>query len=562
MEFGSKGGGSGRRDDTTTGGTSTSPSWKTQVFQLKQEHYEEKLLYEKKIDDHKQKIVSLQKQILQYQKENETNRTMLKTLEETLQGHDVHRQELVRKLDQAEHARKQIDEQLKTFKEAVEEGKAAVETERSTSTELIQQLQLERDRILRKVGEEEAGRLRAERQVADLQKKIQSLQQRIEDDRTNNVQTTVHLQNEIELTKRTYEEKINLLNSIITNQKEQLEKQETKKTVSEEENKDANDNTKNAIKVLQVKINRLVEANETLKSDVERQKAKHNSDLKDEKNTSIRYKNLYEEAEASRKKLADQIKKMIKERKAQTSAGTTKELINEADNNMEDISNPVTSIDYLQITKEINALQKSLAHESNVVESLLAQISVMEKAQPSKKVKDGLAEKKKLVKEKQDNCIKILESVVRLHTQQLDEIYKQSDEATKKLEIVRKEWWTSEQELTTASSSSDGTTNNHADLTAKADAAAMRFSTARQDMQRIKEDLESTLRKLSDSRSRIADLTNSDIPPIAGDSADSSEAVAEKSAGASMLNTNACKQKLPTPAPRRQSKRQKTIKEF
>jgi hypothetical protein len=564
---------------TTTTTTPTSPtnsSWKTQVFQLKQQQYEQKLQYETKLNDQKQQILRLERQVAQYQNESDLDRTMRSTLEKTLEEHNTYTRTLAKQLDQSKAKQKQIEEQLESFRQNVDDSTKAVETERSTTTELIEHIKLENDAMKKRLGEEEAARLRAEQRLDEIKQKLVQVQQQMKDDEIHSKETVKHLQTELDLTKKTLQEKINLLTSQLQKQRDeyenklkqqqekqhenqlqqQQEKQQQQQEKQQQQAEKSDDSSKDIgtakMKLLQLKLKRLEETNEALKKDAQERTTKLQNELKEEKSSAQRYKGLYDEAEEFRKKLADQLKKIIKERKSATASTAP-------DDAEVTTTNLIATPEYIQRSKEVMTLQQSLSQGSNIVQSLESQIMVMEKAQPSKKVKDALVEKKKLLKEKYINHIKLLEEIENLHTLQVKEIHKQLDEATANLEVARKEWLATEQELAAATEddkSDDNSTNT--DLQAKTDAAAMRFSTARQHWQSIKEELEVTLGKLSDSRSRIADLKDSPYVVMMASEGDTVDA--DETTTTDESNSNPADKKRATPAARRQSKRQKTNK--
>jgi hypothetical protein len=168
----------------------------------------------------------------------------------------------------------------------------------------------------------------------------------------------------------------------------------------------------------------------------------------------------------------------------------------------------ISTGEYDKRAKRIESFQKTFAQTSNLMDSLKSQIEVMEKAQASKKVKEGLASKKKALDTSRENCIKALKEIDSLWTQQMNDINLQYKQATAKLAEAQRSWLSFEEELTGAVSADSEVPGPQAgqDRRGKADIAFLSFSQARTHLQIIEQELKTTFHNISETRARIASL--------------------------------------------------------
>ncbi|KAL3937304.1 MAG: hypothetical protein SGARI_002172, partial [Bacillariaceae sp.] len=472
-----------RGTTTTTTNPSAQPetnnSWKTQVYQLKQAHWEEKTKLQAKLDVQRTQLSRLNQQVDALAKEAETEHNMRKTMEETLEKHDQHTHLLTKQLDQAKEDRKLLEEKTNSFHQAVEDGKSAVVTERSTFELLVKETRNEKDRAWKKAGEEEAGRLRAESQAKELQKSVKLMQMRLQDAQTKSELVAKQHAQEQALAKKASNQKIAHL-------QEQIQKLKKAK----EDGTDASE-SELTVKALRLKVKKCEEESAFLQKELQKKASEKERDVAKHRIAYGRVKEQLEESEASREKMAQELE-AAKRNTAQLSASQPA------------LTPLAFSAVHTKRAKMIQNFEKNVAKDTNVVDSLVSQIHVMKKAQPSKKVKESLAAKKKDLREKRDSHIKTLEKIEKLQTQQLQELHEKLDKVTSEVETARQNWLVCEQELTSVSA------KGNQNLQAKTDAAATKFSAARRQWQAVKSELSKLLSQISENRGNIADLRNPD----------------------------------------------------
>jgi chromosome segregation ATPase len=345
---------------------------------------------------------------------------------------------------------------------------------------------LEKDRAWKNAGEEEAGRLRAESQAKELQKSVKLMQMRLQDAQHQSEQVAKQHAQEVALAKKAANQKIAHLQDQI---------QKLKK--AKEEGADASESDL-TIKALRLNVQKLEEEVASIKSELQKTSNERERDVAKHGIAVGRLKEQLEESEASRSKLSEELEKVqhdLEVAKRSTGSASGSGAVS-----------PVTfSAVHAKRAKMIQNFEKSVANDSNVVDSLVAQIRVMKKAQPSKKVKEGLAAKEKALEEKRESHIKTLEKIEKLQTQQSTELHQELDKVTAEVEAARKAWLACEQQLL---DTADAATRGN--LQAKTDAAAMRFSVARRRWQAVKSELSNLLTQVSENRGKIAELRNPD----------------------------------------------------
>jgi hypothetical protein len=151
----------------------------------------------------------------------------------------------------------------------------------------------------------------------------------------------------------------------------------------------------------------------------------------------------------------------------------------------------LTSVNQVKRTNLIHRLEMSIAQDTTLIQSLQSLISVVSKkgTRPSKKVQEGLTEKKIALNEKRMALINKLEKIDKLLEQQVKSFQPQLEDVTTKKETARKEWHTCEEQLVVLVAAGSDDTVDHPTTTtttttkkiellqAKADAAANMYLT-------------------------------------------------------------------------------------
>mmetsp|Transcript_52316 Transcript_52316/g.126517 ORF Transcript_52316/g.126517 Transcript_52316/m.126517 type:complete len:460 (-) Transcript_52316:174-1553(-) len=168
-----RGGGPGGPTDTVS-----------EIYKLKQQHYEDSKNFKDQFQYQKDEIRRLEKRLGESQNENKIERELRATLEQTLEAQASHNQTLSSQLDQSQIARLELEERVKTLLETFKEQTGSLSKERASSEKLIKELQAQKREADSRTGAQEAGRLRAEKQRDELQAKVASLQKHLDDERS------------------------------------------------------------------------------------------------------------------------------------------------------------------------------------------------------------------------------------------------------------------------------------------------------------------------------------------------------------------------------------------
>ncbi|KAG7350841.1 hypothetical protein IV203_010201 [Nitzschia inconspicua] len=526
------GGGHQASTNTTPATPTTQNHWKTKFYQLKQSHYDEKLQFEAKLDQQHHQLRHLEHKLKLAQQEADSEREMRKTLEATLDSHQKHIQILTKQLDKAQSERAQLEVKLKDFTDAVETGRDSLQKERSTWEELVKQIRIEKDHLSQKLGEEEAGRIRAQAWANELQKTVKLQHIRWQEAQSNMEKLQKQHALEVAMAKKVLQQKVNVLQD----QVKKLAQSASAAARSASLVSDAN------VKLLQSKVKQLEETNTTMKNELDL-KTKVVTEQTSEQDT---LKQQYNECQASNIKLSKDLETVKAE------LATLKSLDRAHQSQTTTIPQTAAQV------KRANLIQRFetvFTQDLSAIESLQSQITVMEKAQPSKKVKEGLAEKKKALHEKKASQINTLEKIEKLQDQQVQAIQKQLDEAAVKLEAARKEWYESEERLSTTTN----VPNQNEEMQAKVDASASAFSIARQQVQSIKMELSNLLSQRSENRGRLANLRDVD-DGTSGSSPTkaTTDNAASAAAGSKVAQSSTATQKRASQEAKQRSKRRKT----
>jgi DNA repair exonuclease SbcCD ATPase subunit len=476
--------------------------WKNKFYHLKKAHYDEKQQMEANLEQQRKEILRLETRLDLFQQEAETERQMRTTLETTtLEAHRNHIQTLTQQLDKVQTERNHLEEHLQDFLRVVKESQDALSNERTTWEELLQQTRQEKDRISKCFGEEEAGRLRAQAQVKELQKAIKLQQIRMEATQNHLEKTQKQHTIEVAMTKKVLQQKINHL-------------QEQMKEIQSKTSKASADSDA-AVKKLQLQLKEVEAQNTALKNNLDETK----KEAEEEAKTYNKLQQQYEQCEAARAKVSHElvmVKAELEKTKqniqtssavstttAQTAAGSTPS------------ATVLTTTDQVKRANLIYQFEMIIAKEFKLRDSLLSQIEGMTKAQAqsSQMIKEEeLAEKKNSLNEKREALIKKLESIEKLLNQQLKALRHYMEETARKLEASRTEWHAYEEQLTGKGNVDDNTDNQKELLLLqeKADTSANNFSVTRQQWQAIKKELSELSSKQSKYRGRLAALRNLD----------------------------------------------------
>lgn len=163
-------------ENQTPSTTEPTEDWRSQVFQLKQEHYEEGKRFESELREHRDQIHCLQEKLQRTQTEAATERDLRTTLERTLEAQAAHATSLETQLDEVQQAREVLEQRVKGFLETLDEEKASVAQERASAEQLLEEFRASKAKADARAGTEEAARLRAEAQRDELQAKVAQLQ--------------------------------------------------------------------------------------------------------------------------------------------------------------------------------------------------------------------------------------------------------------------------------------------------------------------------------------------------------------------------------------------------
>jgi DNA repair exonuclease SbcCD ATPase subunit len=151
----------------------------SQIYRLKQHHHEEMKQWKDQVREQKDEIRRLEQRLEDSKYEAKTERELRTTLETTLEAQAAHSNTLESQLEASKMARSELEDHVKNLLVTFKEQTESISKERSSSENLIKELQTQkRDADLR-AGVEEAGRLRAEAQRDELKNKVETLQKQL-----------------------------------------------------------------------------------------------------------------------------------------------------------------------------------------------------------------------------------------------------------------------------------------------------------------------------------------------------------------------------------------------
>lgn len=466
--------------------SSSSPSsWKAQAMQLQQQRYEDRLEFQAKLDRQGEQAQRLRDQLHLAENAVETERSTRSAVESALLAHDELVQALKAQLHEADQGRHALEEKVRDVAAAVREGQASVEEERRGTADLVRTLQQERGRTADRAGREEAGRVRAECQVKEMTDKIQTLQQELAESDTKQ-QFWKRQFHEAESARKQVESELKMV-------EEQLPTLQSEARGGEA--KQGNDEADRMVQELHVQIKQMKE--EKVKGDEEsaRKIAEMQAAVREQEQFNRQLQEKCDEIESrrnqalrDREKLIDELEVTKRETRTTVPMSTTE------------------TKDEEERGKRIQSLENSISKDSHIVHSLEAQIAVMEKAQPSKKVKEGLASKRDELRRKREHHFAIVREMEVLTEQQLAEYYQKSNEARERVGQARTDWLDNNQKLAEALVGEPLDSEGIGVFQTEANRASRAIVTAIEEWQNCSCELMEAATRLANYRSRFADL--------------------------------------------------------
>jgi chromosome segregation ATPase len=484
---------------TTSTTTNTASSWRTQLYL----RYEDRVEFQSRIDRQGGHIQRLQDQLRRSERAASEEQAMRATLEQSLLAHHEQVQTLTIHLQEAREGRQALEDKIRGIVTTLQEQQTSVERERTNVQDLIQALREEHDRAAERATQEEARRVLAEAQVEELQCQLNLLQAELVE-LSNQQQGWKQKLHEAEMAKQEAESKVTKMHERL--QELQHPRHETQASDSDEQKTDL----AAVVEALQVQIRQQEEQKARDDEQSHRTIAELNSTVKEYEQSNRRLQEMYDEVEASRTEAVQEMEKLIEELEV------TKRLTSRTSVPLEggDEVGATSDMEETHEEGETRLLEERFTKVSNAVQSLQAQIAVMAKAQPSRKVKEGLATKREEIVLRLEDRRAILQEIEDCTTELVNAARWKLDVATERMEQARQAWFDIKKRLDKALASGEFTFERDNDSDKEVDEEVEKgralleayqvetdrtsrvYKTSKEEWQRCKNQLRDTLTRL------------------------------------------------------------------